>query len=133
MAATLEEIIVGSSIRDIECFEQAIEENITYLMFEDPMLSEIFKDIEKAYREGTYNKDSVMFDISIYINNLPKLIRAMAIANDAYFYSLKWEYNKEYILTQQGKRTYVEFIDYAKAFANNYSKRCEAEENRKSL
>lgn len=134
MAATLEEIIVGTSISDIEYFEEVKAVNISYVMFEDPMLAEIFKDMEKAYKEGRYDKTCMTFDLrELFRGDFQKLLRAVGVSIHGYFPSLKLNYNREYILTKQGKRTYVEFIDYAKAFVKNYRDRCKAKKNRTSL
>lgn len=133
MAATLEEIIVGTSLSDIEHFEEAKECKISHAMFEDPMLAEIFQDMEKAYRDGTFNKDMGIFDVRVYIGNHPKLIRAISVSIDGYFPSLKWEYNRECFYTGRGKWTDLKFSDYVKSFVNNYYARCEAKKNRTNL
>jgi len=133
MAATLEEIIVGTSLSDIEHFEEAKVGNISYVMFEDPMLAEIFQDMEKAYRDGTFNKQMGIFDMRVYIDNHPKLMRAITVAIDGYFPSLKWEYNRECFYTGRGNWTDLEFPDYVKSFVNNYVERCEAKRNRTNL
>lgn len=133
MAATLEEIIVGTSLSDIEHFEEAKAGNISYVMFEDPMLAEIFQDMEKAYRDGTFNKQIGIFDMMVYIDNHPKLIRAITVAIDGYFPSLKWEYNRECYYTGRGNWTDLEFPDYVKSFVNNYVERCKAKRNRTNL
>lgn len=130
MAATLEEIIVGTSLSDIERFEEAKAGNISYMMFEDPMLAEIFQDMEKAYRDGTFNKDMGIFDVSVYIGNHPKLMRAIGVSIYGYFPSLKWEYNRECFYTGRGKWTDLKFPDYVKSFVNNYVERCKAKRNR---
>lgn len=130
MAATLEEIIVGTSLSDIEHFEEAKAGNISYMMFEDPMLAEIFQDMEKAYRDGTFNKDMGIFDVSVYIGNHPKLMRAIGVSIYGYFPSLKWEYNRECFYTGRGKWTDLKFPDYVKSFVNNYVERCKAKRNR---
>ena len=132
MAATLEEIIVGTSLSDIEHFEEAKAGNISYVMFEDPMLAEIFKDMEKAYRDGTFNKDMGIFDVRMYIGNHPKLMRAICVSIDGYFPSLKWEYNRECYYTGRGNWTDLKFPDYVKSFINNYVERCKAKRNRTS-
>lgn len=133
MAATLEEIIVGTSLSDIEHFEEAKAGNISYVMFEDPMLAEIFQDMEKAYRDGTFNKQMGIFDMRVYIGNHPKLMRAITVAIDGYFPSLKWEYNRECFYTGRGNWTDLEFPDYVKSFVNNYVERCKAKRNRTNL
>lgn len=133
MAATLEEIIVGTSLSDIEHFEEAKAGNISYVMFEDPMLAEIFQDMEKAYRDGTFNKQMGIFDMRVYIDNHPKLMRAITVAIDGYFPSLKWEYNRECFYTGRGNWTDLEFPDYVKSFVNNYVERCKAKRNRTNL
>lgn len=136
MAATLEEIIVGTSLSDIEHFEEAKAGGITcdpfleYPMFEDPVLADIFKDMEKAYRDGTFNKDMGIFDLRIYLDDFPKLIRAISVSIDGYFPSLKWEYNRECFYTGRGKWTDLKFPDYVKSFVNNYVERCKAKKNR---
>lgn len=130
MAATLEEIIVGTSLSDIEHFEEAKAGNISYVMFEDPMLAEIFQDMEKAYRDGTFNKQMGIFDMMVYIDNHPKLMRAITVAIDGYFPSLKWEYNRECFYTGRGNWTDLKFPDYVKSFVNNYVERCKAKRNR---
>ena len=130
MAATLEEIIVGTSLSDIEHFEEAKAVNISYMMFEDPMLAEIFQDMEKAYRDGTFNKQMGIFDMMVYIDNHPKLMRAITVAIDGYFPSLKWEYNRECFYTGRGNWTDLKFPDYVKSFVNNYVERCKAKRNR---
>lgn len=132
MAATLEEIIVGTSLSDIEHFEEAKAGNISYVMFEDPMLAEIFQDMEKAYRDGTFNKDIGIFDVRVYIGNHPKLMRAIGVSIDGYFPSLKWEYNRECFYKGRGNWTDLEFPDYVKSFINNYVERCKAKRNRTS-
>ena len=132
MAATLEEIIVGTSLSDIEHFEEAKAGNISYVMFEDPMLAEIFQDMEKAYRDGTFNKDMGIFDVKVYIGNHPKLMRAIGVSIDGYFPSLKWEYNRECFYTGRGNWTDLKFTDYVKSFINNYVERCKAKRNRTS-
>lgn len=130
MAATLEEIIVGTSLRHIEHFEEAKAGNISYVMFEDPMLVEIFQDMEKAYRDGTFNKQTGIFDMSVYIGNHPKLMRALTVAINGDFPSLKWDYNRECFFTGRGNWTDLEFPDYVKSFVNNYVERCKAKRNR---
>lgn len=132
MTATLEEIIVGTSLSDIEHFEEAKAGNISYVMFEDPMLAEIFQDMEKAYRDGTFNKDMGIFDVRVYIGNHPKLMRAISVSIDGYFPILKWEYNRECFYTGRGNWTDLEFPDYVKSFINNYVERCKAKRNRTS-
>lgn len=138
MAATLEEIIVGTSLSDIEHFEEAKAGGITcdpfleYPMFEDPMLAEIFQDMEKAYRDGTFNKDMGIFDVRVYIGNHPKLMRAIGVSIDGYFPSLKWEYNRECFYTGRGNWNDLKFTDYVKSFINNYVERCKAKRNRTS-
>lgn len=132
MAATLEEIIVGTSLSDIEHFEEAKEGKISHAMFEDPMLAEIFKDMEKAYRDGTFNKDIGIFDVRVYIGNHPKLMRAIGVSIDGYFPNLKWEYNRECLYTGRGNWTDLKFPDYVKSFINNYVERCKAKRNRTS-
>lgn len=132
MAATLEEIIVGTSLSDIEHFEEAKAGNISYVMFEDPMLAEIFQDMEKAYRDGTFNKDMGIFDVRVYIGNHPKLMRAIGVSIDGYFPILKWEYNRECFYTGRGNWTDLKFTDYVKSFINNYVERCKAKRNRTS-
>lgn len=132
MAATLEEIIVGTSLSDIEHFEEAKAGNISYVMFEDPMLAEIFQDMEKAYMDGTFNKDMGIFDVRVYIGNHPKLMRAIGVSIDGYFPSLKWEYNRECFYTGRGNWTDLKFTDYVKSFINNYVERCKAKRNRTS-
>lgn len=132
MAATLEEIIVGTSLSDIEHFEEAKAGNISYVMFEDPMLAEIFQDMEKAYRDGTFNKDMGIFDVRVYIGNHPKLMRAIGVSIDGYFPNLKWEYNRECFYTGRGNWTDLKFADYVKSFINNYVERCKAKRNRTS-
>ena len=130
MAATLEEIIVGTSLSDIEHFEEAKAGNISHVMFEDPVLAEIFQDMEKAYRDGTFNKQMGIFDMMVYIDNHPKLMRAITVAIDGYFPSLKWEYNRECFYTGRGNWTDLKFPDYVKSFVNNYVERCKAKRNR---
>lgn len=133
MAATLEEIIVGTSLSDIEHFEEAKAGNISYMMFEDTMLAEIFQDMEKAYRDGTFNKQIGIFDIKAYLDNHPKLMRAITVAVDGYFPSLKREYNRECFYTGHGNWTTLKFPDYVKSFVKNYIERCKAKRNRTSL
>ena len=134
MAATLEEIIVGTSL-EVEYFEQTQNTGnfpVTWSMFEDPMLAEIFQDMEKAYRDGTFNKDMGIFDVRVYIGNHPKLMRAIGVSIDGYFPILKWEYNRECFYTGRGNWTDLEFPDYVKSFINNYVERCKAKRNRTS-
>lgn len=131
MAATLEEIIVGTSLSDIEHFEEAKAVNISYMMFEDPMLAEIFKDMEKAYKKGRYDKTCMAFDLwELFGYNFQKMLRAVDVSIHGYFPSLKLNYNRECIYTRHGNFTALEFADYAKSFVNNYYARCEAKKNR---
>ena len=135
MAATLEEIIVGTSL-EVEYFEQTQNTGnfpVTWSMFEDPMLAEIFQDMEKAYRDGTFNKDMGIFDVRVYIGNHPKLMRAIGVSIDGYFPILKWEYNRECFYTGRGNWTDLKFTDYVKSFIKNYEERCKAKRNRTSL
>lgn len=134
MAATLEEIIVGTSLSDIEHFEEAKEGNISHAMFEDPMLAEIFKDIEKAYKEGRYDKTWMTFDLwELFRYDFPKLLRAVDVSIHGYFPSLKLDYNRECLYTGHGNLTVLKFADYVKSFVNNYYARCEAKKNRTNL
>ena len=134
MAATLEEIIVGTSLSDIEYFEEVKAVNISYVMFEDPMLAEIFKDMEKAYKEGRYDKTCMTFDLrELFRGDFQKLLRAVGVSIHGYFPSLKLDYNRECLYTGHGNWTDLKFTDYVKSFANNYVKRCEAEKNRTNL
>lgn len=131
MAATLEEIIVGTSLSDIEHFEEAKEGNISHVMFEDPMLVEIFKDMEKAYKEGRYDKTWMTFDLwELFKEDFPKLLRAVDVSIHGYFPSLKLDYNRECLYTGHGNLTVLKFTDYVKSFVNNYSARCKAKRNR---
>lgn len=137
MAATLEEIIVGTSLSDIEHFEEAKAGGITcdpFLedpMFEDPMLAEIFKDMEKAYKEGRYDKTWMTFDLwELFKEDFPKLLRAVDVSIHGYFPSLKLDYNRECLYTGHGNLTVLKFTDYVKSFVNNYSARCKAKRNR---
>lgn len=131
MAVTLEEIIVGTSLSDIEHFEEAKEGNISHVMFEDPMLVEIFKDMEKAYKEGRYDKTWMTFDLwELFKEDFPKLLRAVDISIHGYFPSLKLDYNRECLYTGHGNLTVLKFTDYVKSFVNNYSARCKAKRNR---
>ena len=133
MTATLEEVIIGTSLSDIEHFEEAKAVNISYMMFEDPVLAEIFQDMEKAYRDGTFNKQKGVFDIKAYLDNYPKLMRAITVAVDGYFPSLKREYNRECFYTGHGNWTTLKFPDYVKSFVKNYIERCKAKRNRTNL
>lgn len=131
MAVTLEEIIVGTSLSDIEHFEEAKEGNISHVMFEDPMLAEIFKDMEKAYKEGRYDKTWMTFDLwELFKEDFPKLLRAVDVSIHGYFPSLKLDYNRECLYTGHGNLTVLKFTDYVKSFVNNYSARCKAKRNR---
>ena len=134
MAATLEEIIVGTSLSDIEHFGEAKEGNISHVMFEDPMLAEIFKDMEKAYKEGRYDKTWMTFDLwELFRYDFPKLLRAVDVSIHGYFPSLKLDYNRECLYTGHGNLTVLKFTDYVKSFVNNYYARCEAKKNRTNL
>ena len=134
MTATLEEIIVGTSLSDIEHFKEAKAVNISYMMFEDPMLAEIFKDMEKAYKEGRYDKTRMTFDLwELFGYNFQKMLRAVDVSIHGYFPSLKLNYNRECIYTRHGNFTALEFTDYVKSFVNNYSNRCKAKKNRTNL
>lgn len=131
MAATLEEIIVGTSLSDIEHFEEAKAGNISYVMFEDPVLAEIFKDMEKAYKEGRYDKTCMTFDLwELFRGDFQKLLRAVGVSIHGYFPSLKLDYNRECFYTRHGNWTDLEFTDYVKSFVNNYIERCKAKRNR---
>lgn len=131
MAATLEEIIVGTSLSDIEHFEEAKAVNISYIMFEDPVLSEIFQDMEKAYKEGRYDKTCMTFDLwELFRGDFQKLLRAVGVSIHGYFPSLKLDYNRECFYTRHGNWTDLEFTDYVKSFVNNYIERCKAKRNR---
>lgn len=131
MAATLEEIIVGTSLSDIEHFEEAKASNISYVMFEDPVLAEIFKDMEKAYKEGRYDKTCMTFDLwELFRGDFQKLLRAVGVSIHGYFPSLKLDYNRECFYTRHGNWTDLEFTDYVKSFVNNYIERCKAKRNR---
>lgn len=133
MTTTLEEIIVGTSL-EVEYFEQTQNTGnfpVTWFMFEDPMLAEIFKDMEKAYKEGRYDKTCMTFDLwELFRGDFQKLLRAVGVSIHGYFPSLKLDYNRECFYTRHGNWTDLEFTDYVKSFVNNYKERCKAKRNR---
>ena len=135
MAATLEEIIVGTSL-EVEYFEQTQNTGnfpVTWFMFEDPVLADIFKTLEKAYKEGRYDRTWGLFDLlELFKDDFPKMLRVVDVSINGYFPSLKWEYNRECFYTGRGKWTDLKFPDYVKSFVKNYEERCKAKRNRTS-